>query len=505
VEGKSFCFYFLAAFQNAIPAFLFRFSTKIHFYKSIKGLFEGRLLTLLAMSFCVYVNACSDSTVRNSIDTTLFNTDFEKTAFSQYLNDRIGNPLMMLMSINANSSNEEFLRVEKTINSLTNNLLQKTEKQKQLSKTYKIIFDDIHSAFLNHYNLVADFEKIFIDGTYNCVSASALYSLILTKMKIHHAIRETVDHVYVIVDPDNTHFLFETTDPSGGYWKIDDPFKKNYIDFLIKQKIITQAELNSSTVGQVFEKYYYRDEAINVFQLAGLQYYNQGVEALTKSDESGALKSFEKAYILYPSERILFFINNCLAIQVEERTDYNQQSVTAIMKLLNYNDSDFFNSQAINFFELICENVLIKKNNSGEFERLYKLFNSGIQDDSIKQEITSLYYTYKGIALYYKSSYRDALPILKQAYDMQQEDLRLQAIISESVLRLASFPSDPEKTIKTLDEYVAGFSFLKTYKLINDAYAKMYLGLAGNYFQINDKKNGLLYLSKIHHLQCGNT
>jgi len=35
----------LAAFQNAIPAFLFRFSTKIHFYKSIKGLFEGRLLT----------------------------------------------------------------------------------------------------------------------------------------------------------------------------------------------------------------------------------------------------------------------------------------------------------------------------------------------------------------------------------------------------------------------------------------------------------------------------
>ncbi|MDZ4796480.1 MAG: DUF2064 domain-containing protein, partial [Bacteroidota bacterium] len=33
-----------AAFQNAIPAFLFRFSPKIHFYKSIKGLFEGRLI-----------------------------------------------------------------------------------------------------------------------------------------------------------------------------------------------------------------------------------------------------------------------------------------------------------------------------------------------------------------------------------------------------------------------------------------------------------------------------
>lgn len=50
--------------------------------------------------------------------------------------------------------------------------------KKPEKKKVKIIFDQVHAMFFKRYQEVASFEEIFKNGTYNCVSASALYALV---------------------------------------------------------------------------------------------------------------------------------------------------------------------------------------------------------------------------------------------------------------------------------------------------------------------------------------
>lgn len=146
---------------------------------------------------------------------------------------------------------------------------------KTLSKTVQNYFDLTHKKFFIKYWETAYFNHIFESGIYNCVTASALYAILFDKLGIQYTIKETPTHVYLIVNPGKENIMVETTDPQGRISVVTDEMKKQYVDYLKAEKLISDADLSGNTVNDLFYESYYGDSDISLIELAGLQYYNK--------------------------------------------------------------------------------------------------------------------------------------------------------------------------------------------------------------------------------------
>ncbi|MFV0605748.1 MAG: hypothetical protein ACK5NK_07905 [Niabella sp.] len=114
----------------------------------------------------------------------------------------------------------------------------------------------MHKAFLIKYIDNPRFSEIFITGNYNCATASALYAFILDKIGIAYQIRETPTHVYIVADPAGANVLFETTTPGMKSVQMNEKFQHEYLNYLQKNKIITEEEARNDKKSKVFEKYF---------------------------------------------------------------------------------------------------------------------------------------------------------------------------------------------------------------------------------------------------------
>ena len=81
----------------------------------------------------------------------------------------------------------------------------------------KSVFSLTHRQLLKTYQQYADFSEIFNGGRYDCVTATALYSLLLEELGYSHAIYETKYHVFLLVESSEGQFLIESTDPINGF------------------------------------------------------------------------------------------------------------------------------------------------------------------------------------------------------------------------------------------------------------------------------------------------
>src|SRR5687768_9864989 len=96
-------------------------------------------------------------------------------------------------------------------------------------KKIKVIYDDLHSAFLAKYEMKNRFEEIFYNGYYNCVSASALYAIAFQHLNIPFSVKEKPTHVYLIAYPETERVMVETTTPATSFFTMDHQFKQNFV------------------------------------------------------------------------------------------------------------------------------------------------------------------------------------------------------------------------------------------------------------------------------------
>lgn len=155
-------------------------------------------------------------------------------------------------------ANEESVRnaanhVTRIIQQLENSSLQR----KKAERAAKILFNSVHDGLLLKYDENAAFNQIFNDGTYNCVTATALYSLILDYFDIAYQIRELPSHVYLILHPGPEQLILESTDPSLGVFQIN---KSKAVRMLVEQKIISEAEFRKKSIDELYSEYLEAEE-----------------------------------------------------------------------------------------------------------------------------------------------------------------------------------------------------------------------------------------------------
>ena len=161
------------------------------------------------------------------------------------------------------------------------------------------IFRKTQQKFLNHYSQYTDLSEVFSTGKYDCLTATSLFSVVLSDFGIQHRIIETNYHIFLMVHTSQGEVLIETTDRYDGF--VTDPKEiERRLGSYKENRIASTASLNN-----IYHAYHfslYQDVAPH--QLAGLLLYNQAVKAFNKKEFMQAADLLDRSKAIYESPRV---------------------------------------------------------------------------------------------------------------------------------------------------------------------------------------------------------
>jgi hypothetical protein len=428
-----------------------------------------------------------------------YTSDFEKKHFEDFI--KTGKPDLLALSISLNELSNDFsyAKIKADIDKIILESDKKVKNENDVSKKVKFLFEKIHSKLFKKYDLGAHFDKIFSDGIYNCVTGSMLYGFVFDHYGIPYKIMEKPQHVYLIADPAGKKIVVESTDPGTGYFLPNEKYKKQYVDYLVKNKIVSKDELNEHGYDLIFDKSFYADEKINFQQLVGLQYYNSTVEFVRLKENKKALQQCQKAYVLYPCERIKFMLESCYQFLLEDKDFSDLADVDLYIRYFNISrDED--KSVFVDEFSKMTEKFLVNENKNEHYDKIFQKINVSIKDSLFLNKIYLNYYGEYARIEYLNGYYKQALDHMLIAYSRNPDNARAKAMFASLVAEQLRTSNDYKKIISNLDEYVIKYPFLKDNIHINQAYGHLYLIMAGSFFESNSEKQALGYLKSFEKL-----
>jgi hypothetical protein len=211
---------------------------------------------------------------------------------------------------------------------------QNIKKQSKRSEAKFIgrLVKNVHSEFLRVYKPYVQINEPFENGNYDCLTGTAIFSLILTELGIEHQIIETNYHIFLMIDGKTQKYLLETTDKLFGLKtrssEIDaalNDYKKNNINPTMAG---TQ---HYSFKGDLFHK-------VLPAQLKGLLHFNQAVVAFNTHNLSICIDQLELAKKSYNNTRIRE-LAELVASAIAFSTLSEKEKYSLFIKLTNFENS----------------------------------------------------------------------------------------------------------------------------------------------------------------------
>ena len=234
-----------------------------------------------AMVFLIFLNSFA-------VNSTTCDTASES-------NSRQDNYLKLFLSTDPEVSKEQYNLAFDSWHKFINKMKEHPGANYSSSKFVEHLYKNLYRSFLRDYNREADFGDLFTDTpSYNCLTSVALVSLTLETFGIPHVIRETNNHVYIILSEHE--LLIETTAKRG----------------IVKgEKNIERAERKYAQGNRSGESNpvlpLYIDKSLSLDQLVGLLYFNLVVDHIRTQDWVGAMPLLLSAEEYYYSMRISYF------------------------------------------------------------------------------------------------------------------------------------------------------------------------------------------------------
>lgn len=231
----------------------------------------------------------------------LYVTVYEQTVLLEAIKTSQADPFQLFLAnaVGMDKNKESLFRAE--IEDYTSKMQQKQAKIGSEKAFAKQLFYQVHRKFLRNYEPLQNFSSLLRNGTYNCLTATALYALLLDELGISYQIYETDYHIFLLVEmTDGEQVLFEATDPLHGFVEGEEEISRRINEI---RKDENSLEGASTTEKSYFDFDLKLMRPINLQQLAGLQYYNQAAYFYnTKRIEQSAL-ALSKGRLLYQADR----------------------------------------------------------------------------------------------------------------------------------------------------------------------------------------------------------
>lgn len=179
----------------------------------------------------------------------------------------------------------------------------------------RYLFTKTQNRILKNFVEYSSFSDLLAKGQYNCLTATALYALLLDRFDIDYEIVETNYHIFVITNVNGERVLLETTDPVNGF--VDQP--DAIADRINTYKKSGVAESSKSKTYYAFDFDLY--DTVNLNQMMGLLYYNQAVKAYNSHQLGLSITLLNSASDLYQSPRTEAFSRIVLLSVAESSLD----------------------------------------------------------------------------------------------------------------------------------------------------------------------------------------
>ena len=184
-------------------------------------------------------------------------------------------------------------KAEERITNLVNKLQAKRGKSDR--QFLGSVFSVAHRQLLKEYKQYSGFGELFTNGRYDCLTATALYSLVLDRLGFEYSIVETNYHIFLMVKTDEGEVLIESTDPIDGF--VDNPKE-------VAERLKSYKESGPSPGEGFYDAQFNLFQAVDTHQLVGLLYFNQAVKAFNNQQWAKAADLLEYTKKYYVSPRV---------------------------------------------------------------------------------------------------------------------------------------------------------------------------------------------------------
>jgi len=196
------------------------------------------------------------------------------------------------------------------------------------------LFNKTHSRFLHQFEEYAPFSSLLTEGKYNCLTATSLFSLLLTHFNFDYQVYETNYHIFILVNTSKGLVLLETTDFINGF--IDSPSSiqkkmEYYKSMRVEPKQVTRHyfEYSSNVL-----------DTVNLNGLLGLLHFNHAVQAYNEKNYKHAIAHLHHAYLLHKGKRLGEF-KTILLLTVQHSNLPIQQKEKYIQKINNIGSTSY--------------------------------------------------------------------------------------------------------------------------------------------------------------------
>lgn len=451
------------------------------------------MITFKALPACVLVLLLGQFHRSFGYDTLIYRSQFEARLVNSTVNSANANYFSLFLAINSDSIDCE--RHSATLNGFYPFLDAKLSRARTNKQKAMIIFKEVHARFFRMYEEVVLFDRIFTDGTYNCVTASMLYALVLDKYRIPYEVKEKPTHIYLVTFPRQENILFETTNPRGLYAP-DEKAKRDYVEGLVAMKLITREHVNNVGMDRAFNEYYYDNQNISLRQLAGLQYYNQALALYhVEKNIDGAITSALKANILYPNTKNLYVKTFLIR---ESLRNANFKTMSDVRHLAEFASTAADVSErkyVLSVFGDLLDTKLIQQSEEAFVAEAYRILSTRATNETLKLELN---YNYEmTMAHWYgmKGEMDEVLVRAERAYAINPDDARLQELVARAVALKSDDIRGEAKAIESLTAYSEKFPFLKSNKTFKTLMIYQYSYRAYSLFLKNSGDEGYKFLA----------
>jgi len=427
-----------------------------------------------------------------------FYSEFEKKAFQEFQgseNDYLRLFLAVSPAADENTFNQTIGQISRQVEMIRFKKYDKLKNEKKVERSYELVNGDV----LKRYQEVTLFPEILSKGDFNCLTASAYYGLVFSRLGIEFEFIANSNHVHPVAFPRTLQIKVETTDPLYGFQYFDDKLKSQFVNYLLTSKVINRDDLTNASNEDIFNKYYFPSSGIGLKELAGLQYLNDAFYNFSRENFSHAFKQSLKSYYLYPSDQastvILFLLSRCIS-----ETDYKTvEDVSYLAFASRFVGEGLRKEDFTSEFNKLTEAVLIQKSQTALYDQMYAYLIERIDSGEVHDAVEMYYCLNKGKTFLTTFRIKEALLYFEKALLIEPESIEIQSYAVQSLaLSFSTAPS--QEVVNNLENFELRFPVMQTNQAFITLQMLGYLRLGEEKFDFNKPSEGEALIKKFENL-----
>ncbi|MEX1131983.1 MAG: hypothetical protein WEC15_02055 [Flavobacteriales bacterium] len=366
-------------------------------------------------------------------------------------------------------------------------------------KQLRQLFNEVQSAFLVRYDARALFADLFTNGDFNCVTASALFALILNELAIPYTVHLTPDHMYLATLVQGSPAVIETTDPVRGVFIITPRTRKKYVDELLRAKRISKGQLDSLGMDGALATLTSNDTVIDLRATVGTHYHNSGV-FISDQDLPKGIGQLAKAYGLHPSEHTKDLLQMALLKRVGGLSYDSIEDVQFLLDTYSFINLPTMERLIPGDHARLLDKFLIQRSDTGFTNAMLTAFLGTLRTEEARDRIRFQHHAEMGRYLALKNQWDMALEHLLIANSLEPEHAQVGSLVIEALVnRLERLP-DRSSYIQHLDDLVAQHPQLRETSGMLRCYQVVHLIAAEDHFNIDERRKAEEFLKRFEEL-----